>query len=182
MKTNLKRKITIPTVTNDDSDDDDDDDDEDMYDEMDPNAIAALNDPTTLQDDEESEDSDEEEQSQVKEPDEEEESEEESSKEEQDPNPTTANKQTVPENAQMTSSGRISKPRQVLNLYQSHLQAEAHQEVPYSLRPCHCRHHVPTQYQDRKPQQSTSLLIYPDLQSKEWIKEVWRSEIHQLNE
>jgi hypothetical protein len=40
-----------------DSDDsDDDDDDEDMYDEMDPDAIAALNDPTTLQDDEDSED------------------------------------------------------------------------------------------------------------------------------
>ena len=33
----------------------------------------------------------------------------------------------------MTRSGRISKPPQVLNLYQSHLQAEAHQEVPYSL-------------------------------------------------
>jgi hypothetical protein len=114
-----------------DSDDsNDDDDDEDMYDEMDPEAIAALNDPTTLQDDEDSEDSDEEEQPQVKEPDEEEESEEES-KEEQDPNPTTAEEQTIPENAQMTRSGRISKPRQVLNLYQSHLQAEAHQEVPY---------------------------------------------------
>jgi hypothetical protein len=116
-----------------DSDDsDDDDDDEDMYDEMDPEAIAALNDPTTLQDDEDSEDSDEEEQPQVEEPDEEEESEEES-EEEQDPNPTTAEEQTIPENAQMTRSGRISKPRQVLNLYQSHLQAEAHQEVPYSL-------------------------------------------------
>jgi hypothetical protein len=116
-----------------DSDDsDDDDDDEDMYDEMDPDAIAALNDPTTLQDDEDSEDSDEEEQPQVEEPDEEEESEEES-EEEQDPNPTTAKEQTIPENAQMTRSGRISKPRQVLNLYQSHLQAETHQEVPYSL-------------------------------------------------
>jgi hypothetical protein len=105
-----------------DSDDsDEDDDDEDMYDEMDPDAIAALNDPTTLQDDEDSE-----------EPDEEEESEEES-EEEQDPNPTTAEEQTIPENAKMTRSGRISKPRQVLNLYQSHLQAEAHQEMPYSL-------------------------------------------------
>jgi hypothetical protein len=112
---------------------DDDDDDEDIYDEMDPDAIAALNDPTTLQDDEDSEDSDEEEQPQVEEPDEEEESEEES-EEEQDPNPTTAEEQTIPENAQMTRSGRISKPRQVLNLYQSHLQAEAHQEVPYSLK------------------------------------------------
>jgi hypothetical protein len=120
-----------------DSDDsDDDDDDEDMYDEMDPDAIAALNDPTTLQDDEDSEDSDEEEQPQVKEPDEEEESEEES-EEEQDPNPTTAEEQTIPENAQMTRSGRISKPRQVLNLYQSHLQAETHQEVPYSLETAH---------------------------------------------
>jgi hypothetical protein len=88
---------------------DDDDDDEDMYDKMDPNAIATLNDPTTLQDDEDSEDSDEEEQPQVKEPDEEEESEEES-EEEQDPNPTTAEEQTIPENAQMTRSGRISKP------------------------------------------------------------------------
>jgi hypothetical protein len=75
-----------------------------MYDEMDPDAIAALNDPTTLQDDEDSEDSDEEEQPQVEEPDEEEESEEES-KEEQDPNPTTAEEQTIPENAQMTRSG-----------------------------------------------------------------------------
>jgi hypothetical protein len=121
-----------------DSDDrDDDDDDEDMYDEMDPDAIAALNDPTTLQDDEDSEDSDEEEQPQVKEePDEEEESEEES-EEEQDPNPTTAKEQTISENAQMTRSGRISKARQVLNLYQSHLQAEAHQEVPYSLETTH---------------------------------------------
>jgi hypothetical protein len=117
-----------------DSDDsDDDDDDEDMYDEMDPDAIAALNDPTTLQDDEDSEDSDEEEQPQVKEPNKKEESKEES-EEEQDHNPTTAGEQTIPENAQMTRSGRISKPRQVLNLYQSHLQAEAHQEVPYSPR------------------------------------------------
>jgi hypothetical protein len=117
-----------------DSDDsnDDDDDDQDMYDEMDPDAIAALNDPTTLQDDEDSKDSDDEEQLQVEEPDDEEESEEES-EEEQDPNPTTAEEQTIPENAQMTRSGRISKPRQVLNLYQSHLQAEAHQEVPYSI-------------------------------------------------
>jgi hypothetical protein len=81
-------------------------------------------------DDSDDEDSDEEEQPQVEEPDEEEESEEES-EEEQDPNPTTAEEQTIPENAQMTRSGRISKPRQVLNLYQSHLQAEAHQEVPY---------------------------------------------------
>ena len=115
-----------------DDSDDDDDDDQDMYDEMDPDAIAALNDPTTLQDDEDSEDSDDEEQPQVEEPDDEEESEEES-EEEQDPNPTTAEEQTIPENAQMTRSGRISKPRQVLNLYQSHLQAEAHQEVPYSI-------------------------------------------------
>jgi hypothetical protein len=36
----------------DDSDDDDDDDEDDMsYDEMDPDAIAAISDPTTLQDD-----------------------------------------------------------------------------------------------------------------------------------
>jgi hypothetical protein len=82
-------------------------------------------------DDTDNEDSDEEEQPQVKEPDKEEESEEEESKEEHDPNPTTAEDQTIPENAQMTRSGRISKPQQVLNLYQSHLQAEAHQEVPY---------------------------------------------------
>jgi hypothetical protein len=60
---------------------------------MDPDAIAALNDPTTLQDDEDSEDSDEEEES------------EEESKEEQDPNPTTAEEQTIPESAQMTRSG-----------------------------------------------------------------------------
>jgi hypothetical protein len=116
-----------------DSDDsDDDDNDQDMYDKMDPDAIAAQNDLTILQHDEDSEHSNEEEQPQVKEPDEEEESEEES-EEEQDPNPTTAKEQTIPDNAQMTRSGRISKPRQVLNLYQSHLQAEAHQEVPYSL-------------------------------------------------
>jgi hypothetical protein len=137
-----------------DSDDsDDDDDDEDMYDEMDPDAIAALNDPTTLQDDEDNEDSDEEEQPQVKEPDEEESEEE--SEEEQDPNPTTAKEQTIPENARMTRSGRISKPRQVLNLYQSHLQAEAHQEVSYSLEIAHViavHHHVPPPYQDQKPQ------------------------------
>jgi hypothetical protein len=123
-----------PNSDEDDSDDsnDEDDDDEDIYDEMDPDAMAALNDPTTLQDDEYSEDSEEEQQPQVKEPDEEEESEEES-EEEQDPNPTTAKEQTIPENAQMTRSGRISKPPQVLNLHQSHLQAETHQEGPYSL-------------------------------------------------
>jgi hypothetical protein len=33
----------------------------------------------------------------------------------------------------MTRPGRISKPPQILNLHQSQLQAEAHQEVPYSL-------------------------------------------------
>jgi hypothetical protein len=33
----------------------------------------------------------------------------------------------------MTRSGRISKPPQIFNLHQSHLQAKAHQEVPYSL-------------------------------------------------
>jgi hypothetical protein len=33
----------------------------------------------------------------------------------------------------MIRSGRISKASQVFNLDQSHLQAEAHQEVPYSL-------------------------------------------------
>jgi hypothetical protein len=67
----------------------------DMYDEMDSDAITALNDPTTLQDEEGSIDSNDEQQPQVKEPDEEEESEEES-KEEQDPNPTTAKEQTIP--------------------------------------------------------------------------------------
>jgi hypothetical protein len=36
----------------DDSDDDDDDNDKDMCNKMDPNAIAALSDPATLQDDE----------------------------------------------------------------------------------------------------------------------------------
>jgi hypothetical protein len=34
----------------------------------------------------------------------------------------------------MTRSGRISKLPQVLNLHHSHLQAEANQEVPYSLK------------------------------------------------
>jgi hypothetical protein len=92
---------------------------------------------------------------QVKEPDEEAESEEESKKE-QDANPTTAEEQTIPENAQMTRSGGISKPPQVLNLHHLHLQAEAHQEVPYSLETtlviaitmCHL-----SSYQDQKPQQ-----------------------------
>jgi hypothetical protein len=91
-----------------DSDDsDDDDNDEDMYDEMDPDAIAALNDPTTLQDDEDSEDSDEEEQPQVEEPDKEEEFEEES-EEEQDPNPTTAEEQTIVSMASSTQSPGMS--------------------------------------------------------------------------
>jgi hypothetical protein len=92
------------------------------------NAITTLSDPTTLQDDKDGEESNDKQQLQVKEPDKEEESE-----EEQDPNPTTAEEQIIPENAQMTRSGRISKPPQVLNLHQLHLQAEAHQEVPYSL-------------------------------------------------
>jgi hypothetical protein len=137
-----------------DSDDsDDNDDDEEMYDEMDPDAITSLSDPTTLQDDEDSEESGDEQQPQVKEPDEEEEFEEESG-EEHDPNPTTAKAQTIPENAQMTKSGRISKPPQVINLHQSDLQAEAHQEVPYSLKTANviavtmCQ---PPQHQDQKP-------------------------------
>jgi hypothetical protein len=56
MKRNLKTKIMIPivakmkTVMSDSND-------EDMYDEMDPDAIAALSDPTTLQDDEDGEES-----------------------------------------------------------------------------------------------------------------------------
>jgi hypothetical protein len=52
----------------------------------------------------------------------------------------------------MTRSGRISKPPQVVNLHQLHIQAEAHQEVPNSLEttcPCHCNHHVPPEYQDQ---------------------------------
>jgi hypothetical protein len=49
--------------------------------------------------------------------------EEEESNEEQDPNPTTAKEQTIPENVWMTRYGKISKPPQVLNLQQSHLQA-----------------------------------------------------------
>jgi hypothetical protein len=91
---------------------DDDDDDQDMYDKMDPDAIAALNDPTTLQDNEDSEDSDEEEQPQVAEPDEEEESHNNNPKRRgtRSQYPTTAEEQTIPENAQMTRSGRISKP------------------------------------------------------------------------
>jgi hypothetical protein len=84
--------------SNDSNDSDDDDDDEDMYDKKDPDAIAALKDPTTLQDDEDSEESDVKQQPQVKELDKEKESEEES-EEEKDPNPTTAKEQTVPENA-----------------------------------------------------------------------------------
>jgi hypothetical protein len=151
-----------------DSDNSNDDDNEDMYDKMDPDAIAALNDPTTLQDDEDSEDSDEEEQPQVKEPDKEEESEEES-EEEQDPNPTTAKEQTIPENAQMTRSGRISKPRQALNLYQSHLQAEAHQEVPYSLKTAHviaitmC--HLSTKIENLNDQQAFQFIETSSLKS-----------------
>ena len=70
-----------------------------MYDKMDPDAIAALSDPTTLQD-EDSEESNDKQQPQVKEPEEEEES-----KEEQDTNPTTAKEQSIPENSWMTRSG-----------------------------------------------------------------------------
>ena len=40
-----------------DSDDNDDDNDDNIYDEMDPNEIAALAEPTTLQDNEDSEES-----------------------------------------------------------------------------------------------------------------------------
>jgi hypothetical protein len=132
-------KILILSDSDEDEDSDDSDDndhDKDLYDEMDPDAITALSDPTTLQDDEDSEESGDEQQLQVKEPHKEEEFEEESG-EEQDPNPTTAEAQTIPENPEITKSGRISKPPQVLNLHQSHLQAEAHQEVPYSLKTAH---------------------------------------------
>ncbi len=57
MKMNSKIKIMIPTVMkmHEDSDDSDNDDVKDMYDKMDPDAITALSDPTTLQDDEDSE-------------------------------------------------------------------------------------------------------------------------------
>jgi hypothetical protein len=61
----------------DDDDDDDDDNDKDMCNKMDPNAIAALSDPATLQDDEVIEESVDKQQPQVKEPDKEEESKEE---------------------------------------------------------------------------------------------------------
>ncbi len=60
-----------------DSDDDDDDNDKDMCNKMDPNAIAALSDPATLQDDEVIEEPVDKQQPQVKEPDKEEESKEE---------------------------------------------------------------------------------------------------------
>ena len=117
----------------DDSDDykSDDSKQEDMYDEMDPDDIAALAEPITMQQDEDSEVSEEDQQPQ-EDPDEEEEPEEES-EDEQDPNPTTAQEQTIPENTRTTRSGRISKPREVLNLHQSHLQTEPHQEVEYSI-------------------------------------------------
>jgi hypothetical protein len=50
----------------DEDSNDSDDDDEDMYDKMDPDAITALSDPTTLQDDEDSEEYDDKQQPQVK--------------------------------------------------------------------------------------------------------------------
>jgi CO dehydrogenase/acetyl-CoA synthase beta subunit len=126
---------------------------------MDPDAIAALNDPTTLQDDEDSEDSDDKQHPQVKEPDEEEEPEEES-EEEQDPNPTTAKEQTIPENVWMTISGRISKPPQVkFSTYVSHI---------YRLKPikkCHAPSRLPVSLQSpcatSVPRSKTSVIKKP---------------------
>ena len=77
MRKNLKMKTLISSDSDEEtknSDDykSDDSKQEDMYDEMDPDAITSLSDPTTLQDDEDSEESSDEHQPQVKEPDKEE--------------------------------------------------------------------------------------------------------------
>jgi hypothetical protein len=81
MKTNSKMKIRYDpnsdeeedsNNSDDDDDDDDDGDNNDMYDKMDPDTIAALSNPTTLQDDEDSEESYDEQQLQDQEPDKEE--------------------------------------------------------------------------------------------------------------
>ncbi len=72
----------------------DDSKQEDMYDEMDPDEIEALGEPTTIQEHEDSEISEDDQQLQVEDPDDEEESE-----EEEEANLTTAKEQTIPENA-----------------------------------------------------------------------------------
>jgi hypothetical protein len=58
--------------SNDDGNDDDDGNNNDMYDKMDPDTIAALSNPTTLQDDEDNEESYDKQQLQDQEPDKEE--------------------------------------------------------------------------------------------------------------
>jgi hypothetical protein len=115
-----------------DSDDDsDDDDDEDDKDEMDPNEIAELADPIALQhnNNQQDVDDDKEEEEEVDEDDEEEEEEE--VEDDDDTNPTTVHQPEAP--VQMTSSGRVVKPRDVYTLQQCHLQAKPNQEEEYSL-------------------------------------------------
>ena len=146
--------------SNDSSDDDDDDDDDDpndddMFDEMDPDEIAAQGEPTTPHDD------DNESVESIRDHDEDAEPE-----EEENTNPTTAEEQTIPENAQITRSGRISKPPSILNLHQSHLQAEAHQEVEYSLETarviamtmCHVNTKIGTLNDIKTPQGAISIV------------------------
>ena len=88
----------------DDEQDNDDDDDDDMFDEMDPDKIGALGEPTT-QDHENNSDESVKEYSiedydENQEPPEEEEPQEEGKPQElQDTNPTTAEEQSIPENA-----------------------------------------------------------------------------------
>jgi hypothetical protein len=95
----------------------------------DPDEIAALGEPLALQSDDEDEAQDEAELQ-----DDEEEEADEEPEEDDDTNPTTAEQQQPPaDNVQVTRSGRISKPRDVLTLHQSHLQTQAHQQEPYSI-------------------------------------------------
>jgi len=113
---------------------DDNDDDDDQYDEMDPDEIAALAEPAEAELEEEDEDPmSESEEEQEEEEDPGSKSEEE---EEEDPNPTT-----VEDRMQRTSSGRNTKPRDVLTndecktqYSESHLQTQAHEQENYSLK------------------------------------------------
>jgi hypothetical protein len=113
MKKHSKMKTLILADSDKESDDSDDyqsdySKQEDMYDEMDPDDIAALAEPITTQQDEDSHVY--EEHQQLQEDSDEEEEPEEQSEDEHEPNPTTAQEQTIPENTQTTRSGRISKP------------------------------------------------------------------------
>ena len=116
----MKNKIE----SRNDDDNDDDDDDDDLIDEMDPDEIAALGEPTNQQEDQDEED--------VEDPHEDPEEEEDLQEEEQEANPNPA-KQQNPDNVRITRTGRVIRPIDRLNLHQSHLQAKSKQEVPYSI-------------------------------------------------